>query len=90
MIFLVCLSYYVMRKKHSARVLTSSENLQLIRDKEMKKADESKAKDLRNQQREKKAMEREQKKKKEAEERKLKRAVEKAEKERQKIEKKTM
>ena len=47
----------------------------------MKKADELKAKDLRKQQREKKAMEREQKKK-EVEERKLKRAVEKAEKER--------
>ena len=73
-------------KNHSARVLTSSENLQLIREKEMKKADELKAKDLRKQQREKKAMEREQKKK-EVEERKNKRAVEKAEKERQKKEK---
>ena len=75
------------KTNHSARVLTSSENLQLIREKEMKKADELKAKDLRKQQREKKAMEREQKKK-EVEERKLKRAVEKAEKERQKKEKK--
>ena len=71
------------KTNHSARVLTSSENLKLIREKEIKKADESKAKDLRKQQREKKAMEREQKKK-EVEERKLKRAVEKAEKERQK------
>ena len=53
----------------------------------MKKADELKAKDLRKQQREKKAMEREQKKK-EVEERKNKRAFEKAKKERQKKEKK--
>ena len=71
------------KTNHSARVLTSSENLKLIREKEIKKADESKAKDLKKQQREKKAMEREQKKK-EVEERKFKRAVEKAEKERQK------
>ena len=48
----------------------------MIREKEIKKADESKAKDFRKQQQEKKAME--------VEERKLKRAVEKAEKERQK------
>ena len=57
MIFLLYLSYQVMRKKnHSAHVLTSFENLQLIREKEMK-ADESKAKDLRKQQREKNAIE---------------------------------
>ena len=37
------------KTNHSARVLTSSENLKLIREKEIKKADESKAKDLRKQ-----------------------------------------
>ena len=71
------------KTNHSARVLTNSENLKLIREEDIKKANESKAIDLRKQQREKKAMEQEQKKK-EVEERKLKRAVEKAEKERQK------
>ena len=65
------------KTNHTARVLTSSENLKLIREKEIKKADESEAKDLKKQQREKKAMEREQKKKK-VEERTLKRAVEKS------------
>ena len=39
------------KTNHSACVLTSSENLKLIREKEIKKADESKAKDLRKQQR---------------------------------------
>ena len=38
------------KTNHSARVLTSYENLQLIREKEMKKADESKGKDFRKQQ----------------------------------------
>ena len=71
------------KKNHSARVLTSFENLQLIGEKEMKKSDESKAKDLRKQQREKKAMEREQKKK-EVEERKNKRAAKKAERDKRK------
>ena len=66
MIFLLYLSYQVMRKKtnHSSPVSTSFENFKLLREKEIKKADESKAKYLRKQQREKKAMEREQKKRK--------------------------
>ena len=40
------------KTNHNSRVLTSSKNLKLIREKEIKKADESKAKYLRKQQRE--------------------------------------